>query len=193
MTAQDAVLLTGASGFIGASVMQTLRTAAPRRALIVAGRSIGGATSPIVQRFHLDLTALGFELPKNIGTVLHLAGEKRDAASMWAVNHLGTVRLVEAAARAGARCFVHLSSVGVYGAPRHARVVDEHYQRTPRSIYESSKEAGERAVRERCAALGMRCIVLQPSNVLGVVPGRSYPLLGLVRMIGRGWFRFFGR
>jgi nucleoside-diphosphate-sugar epimerase len=125
--------------------------------------------------------------------VLHLAGEKRDVARMAGVNDVGTARLVDAAARAGARRFVHLSSVGVYGARMHAGVVGENHPHTPQNAYEASKSAGERAVRERCAAQGLACVVLQPSNVVGIVPGAVYPLRGLARMVARGWFRHFGR
>jgi nucleoside-diphosphate-sugar epimerase len=111
---------------------------------------------------------------------------------MDAVNHEGAVRLVEAAARVGVRRFVHLSSVGVYGAAKHSGVVDELHPHAPRNPYEISKDSGERAVRQRCAELGMGCVVLQPSNVLGAARGQNYPLLGLARMIARGWFRYFG-
>lgn len=187
------LVITGARGFIGAAVMHALRAQAPARTIVVAGRTGGSSTAVGGYRhIYLDLSDSAIELPAGISTVLHLAGEKRDVAHMDAVNHIGAVRLVEAAARAGARSFVHLSSVGVYGAPKHAGTVDESHAHTPRNPYEVSKDAGERAVREHCASLGLTCVVLQPSSVIGVVPGRSYPLLGLARMVARGWFRHFG-
>jgi UDP-glucose 4-epimerase len=187
-------LITGARGFIGSALMQALGRGAVARALIAAGRSREGIDPvPGSGWAELDLSASTIDVPAGVETVLHLAGEKRDIARMQAVNVAGSVRLVEAAARAGARRFIHLSSVGVYGAPKHSGRVDERHPRTPKNPYELSKDAGERAVRERCAALGLRCIVLQPGTVLGVVPGRSYPLLGLARMIARGWYRHVGR
>jgi nucleoside-diphosphate-sugar epimerase len=180
------VLVTGASGVIGAAVLPALRRAAGERRVFTAGRDAGCDVT-------LDLTAEELTLPDGIHTVLHLAGEKRDEPLMQRVNHDGAARLADAAARAGVRLFVHLSSVGVYGAPKHAGVVDESRPHAPRNAYERSKDAGERAVRERCAAAAVDCIVLQPSNVLAVLPGRSRPLLGLVRVVARGWFRYFGR
>jgi len=71
-------------------------------------------------------------------------------------------------------------------------VVDELRSHHPINAYERSKDAGERAVRERCAANGMACIVLEPSNVIGWSP-QSRPLLGLMRIVARGWFRYFGQ
>jgi len=189
MTAR-AWLVTGASGFIGAALLRSAD--ASGQPLFVAGRhppAAGDASAP--RWVQLDLSGRSIELPQGIDTVLHLAGEKRAEPRMDEVNHLGAARLVDAAARAGARRFVHLSSVGVYGAPKHAGVVDESRSHQPVNAYERSKDAGERAVRERCAANAMECIVLQPSNVIGWSP-QARPLLGLTRIVAKGWFRYFG-
>jgi len=184
-------LITGASGFIGMAVLKRLH--ADGRALVLAGRREPASALPAhCRHVPLDLEARELALPDGIHAVLHLAGEKREPARMEAVNHLGAARLVDAAARAGARRFVHLSSVGVYGAAKHSGLVDEARAHHPRNAYETSKHAGELAVRERCAALGLACTVLQPSNVIGIVAGRHYPLLGLARMVARGWFRHIG-
>jgi len=184
-------LVTGASGFIGSALLASLR--ASGQPVLAAGRHMPPASDAASLRWiRLDLAGPSIELPAGIDTVLHLAGEKRDESRMDEVNHLGAARLVEAAARAGAKRFIHLSSVGVYGAPPHAGVVDEARPHRPVNAYERSKEAGERAVRERCAANAMECIVLQPSNVIGWSP-QARPLLGLMRIVARGWFRYFGR
>lgn len=190
----NAVLMTGANGFIGSAVLRAWEAASPTRSLVLTSRSGGTQRSPIDHpHLALDLLSECVDLPTGVDTVLHLAGEKRDSSRMCAVNHLGAVRLVEAASRAGATRFVHLSSVGVYGVAKNAGVVNETCRHTPQNAYERSKDAGEQAVRERCAALGLACVVLQPSNVVGVVPGRSLPLLGLARRVAHGGFRYFGR
>jgi len=187
----SAWLVTGASGFIGSALLASLR--ASGQPVLAAGRHTPPARDAASLRWiGLDLAGPSIELPAGIDTVLHLAGEKRDESRMDEVNHLGAARLVDAAAHAGAKRFVHLSSVGVYGAPPHAGVVDEARPHRPVNAYERSKEAGERAVRERCAANAMECIVLQPSNVIGWSP-QARPLLGLMRIVARGWFRYFGR
>lgn len=186
--------MTGASGFIGAAVLHALSLEAPQRTVLLAGRNTHRAMVPRGCRaVFLDLAASDLLVPEGVDTVLNLAGEVHDPSRMQEVNHLGPVRLVEAAARVGAQHFVHLSSVGVYGAPKHAGTVDETCVRKPKNVYEASKNAGELAVRERCAALGLRCTTLQPSTVIGIVAGSRYPLLGLARMVARGWFCYFGR
>ena len=185
----SALLVTGARGFIGSAVLRALATAGSTRVILAGRRSDALALAPGHRAITLDLLDPQLALPEGVHTVLHLAGEKRDTTRMAGVNHIGALRLVEAAARAGVRRFVHLSSVGVYGAPWCAGLVDEHHAHTPRNAYEASKHLGELAVRERCAALGLSCMVLQPSNVLGFVPGHGWPLLGLARTVARGWFR----
>jgi nucleoside-diphosphate-sugar epimerase len=124
--------------------------------------------------------------------VFHIAGEKRDDARMWEVNLEGARRLLEWSARHGVKRFVYLSSVGVYGARKNAGVIQAGAPKHPSNTYESSKSAAEDLVRQKCGEYGMEYVILQPSNVIGWVDGRAYPLLGLMKMIQRGWFTYFG-
>jgi nucleoside-diphosphate-sugar epimerase len=127
--------------------------------------------------------------------VVHIAAEKRDESRMWTVNFDATDRLLHWAARHGARRFVLLSSVGVYGAPLGSGPVTERHLHTPANVYERSKDAAEGRAREFCEREGIECIVLQPSNVIGHHPDGAgvYPLLTLMRAVKKGLvFRFGG-
>lgn len=191
---QPAILVTGGSGFLGSQVLRALQTGnQPRRILAVSrGRqAVAGSMPQPIQHLRLDL-ADEFALPAGVHTIIHIAGEKRDESRMEAVNHHATRRLVEAAQQSGVRRFVFVSSVGVYGARPHAGLVTETFPHVPQNRYEASKDAGENCVREFCARFGMEFVVVQPSNVIGAVPGRSYPLLGLMRMVRQGRFAWFG-
>lgn len=188
------VFVTGGTGFLGGYTLDALRAASPAGRVVITSRQSEGRRnvgSPEI--FPLDLGRSEVLLPQGINTVIHIAGEKRDLTKMSEVNHLGTHRLAEASVRARVRRFVYVSSVGVYGAAPHSGRVDEAFPHTPRNLYESSKDAGERCVREVCESAGMEWVIVQPSNVIGVVPGRSYPLLGLMKMIQRGHFAWFGQ
>lgn len=178
-------LVTGATGSIGKVIIRKLYEVAPELEIMCAGRSSGCSVN-------LDLFSSSIVIPEGVDTVLHLAGEKRNESLMWEVNYEGTRKLVEAAARAGVRRFVYLSSVGVYGARPNSGLVNESFPHTPRNHYEASKDAGERCVREICAGAGMDGIILQPSNVVGIMPGQPRPLLSLMKMIRRGYFTWFG-
>jgi nucleoside-diphosphate-sugar epimerase len=188
----DTWLVTGASGFIGKFVVQTLCATTPGSRIIIAGRREVAIRERGVEYFGLDLLSPSLELPEDIDGVIHLAGNKQDVARMQAINHHGTRRLVEAAERVGVRRFIYVSSVGVYGAPPHSGVITESFPHTPRNPYEISKDEGEACVQEVCGRGGMEHIILQPSNVIGIVSGSSNPLLGLMRTIQRGWLTWFG-
>lgn len=189
------ILVTGATGFLGRHVLRRLVGAPGVGRLVFATR--GGALPRNDDSEQLECAAVDLmqavALPSGIHTVLHIAGEKRDESRMDAVNHQGTRRLVEAAARAGVRRFVYVSSVGGYGAPPHSGWVNESFPHTPRNRYEASKDAGEKSVREICAGADMESVILQPSNVIGLMVGQPGPLLGLMKMVRSGYFTWFGR
>lgn len=188
------VLVTGATGFVGRRVLDALAGRDDVDGVYVATRRAASGQAFPWHGFKcvtLDLS-LDIALPPGVRTVIHLAGEKRDSRRMQEINCDGARRLAEAAARAGTATFVHLSSVGVYGAPYRSGRVDEDFPHRPANPYEISKDRGEAAVLVACRQAGIECIVLQPSNVIGYEPGRSLPLLGLVRAIRRGRLLWFG-
>ncbi len=192
MSTYRSALVTGASGFVGRHFLQRVQAELPALVLYVAGRSAASSGLPgQAKPVNLDLTReIEFEGTPEV--VFHIAGEKRDERQMWEVNLEGTRRLLAWSAAHGVKRFVYLSSVGVYGARKNAGVVEAGAPKHPRNIYESSKSAAEDLVRQKCGEYGMEYVILQPSNVIGWVDGTAYPLLGLMKMIKRGWFTYFG-
>ena len=189
-----AVLLTGASGFIGTEVLARLKSCSDVSRIVLASRAAGrtvAAGGARIESITLDL-ASDIVLPLGIDTVIHLAAEKRNPAAMQVVNAVAPGRLAAAAAAVGVRSVIHLSSVGVYGALWCSGRVVETSPRRPANTYERSKDLGERAVLATCRGHGLDCVVLQPSNVIGYLRGRSHPLLGFVRAIRHGHFVWFG-
>ena len=178
-------LLTGGGGLLGKAIVRVALEVIPSPALLITSRRASG-------ELFMDLDKPDIVFPKEVDVVVHVAGEKRDESRMEAVNHLGTCRLVEAAARSGVRRFVYVSSVGVYGAAPHSGVVTETFPHTPRNRYESTKNAGEICVVECCNRFGMEFLILQPSTVINSVLDFSYPLLTLMKMIKRRRFVWFG-
>jgi dihydroflavonol-4-reductase len=189
------VLVTGAGGLVGSQMARLLISRSDIDGLLLASRRpderLAGDDQK-AQWIKLDLEEHDLSLPSDIDTIVHAAGEKLDSAKMTATNVDGTRRLVQAAARAGVRRFVHISSVGVYGAVPHSGVVDETFVRYPRNQYELSKEKGERCVRQVCEESGMQCFILQPSNVIAVHALAAAPLLGFLRAVRSGRLVRFG-
>lgn len=190
---QPTTLITGASGFLGSQVLRVIQSCEQHRQVLIAtrGQSVVNSEFQTVQNLRMDLLN-DFKLPKDVHTVIHIAGEKQNELLMETVNYYGTRKLIEAAFESGVCRFVYVSSVGVYGAFPHAGLVTEAFPHTPRNLYEKSKDAGEKCVRELCVKFGIEFVVVQPSNVIGIVPGHSYPLLGLMRMVKNGRFTWFG-
>jgi nucleoside-diphosphate-sugar epimerase len=185
------ILVTGGSGFIGAAVVDHLRPVLGIESLLLGGRAaLSGAEAT---GLFLDLAAPEIVLPSGIDTVIHLAGEKTDRAQMNRVNFEAAQKLANAAADAGVKHFIHLSSVGVYGAGHRAGEVCEAAAHHPGNLYEQTKDAGESAVRESCRIRGLRCVILQPTNVIGLPRGTQRPLLSLMRAVSRGRYRHIGR
>ncbi|CAA9491478.1 MAG: hypothetical protein AVDCRST_MAG17-791 [uncultured Solirubrobacterales bacterium] len=110
------ILLTGASGTVGAAVLRRLLAAGrPVRCLVRDPREIG----PERVRVQLVLGDLGApnsfrHAMRGVDHVVHLATVTRDArgASIEELNALATLRLLRAAEAAGVERFVFLSSLG---------------------------------------------------------------------------------
>jgi nucleoside-diphosphate-sugar epimerase len=124
--------------------------------------------------------------------VVHVAAVYRTAGHPDAyyrdVNVGGTERLLEAAAQAGVRRFVHTSTVGVHGDVRNPPA-DESAPIAPGDIYQATKaEAEARALafhRER----GLPVTVVRPGAIYG--PGERR-FLKLFRAVARGRYAVVG-
>jgi nucleoside-diphosphate-sugar epimerase len=102
--------------------------------------------------------------------VFHAAAHVGDwgpPATFVAVNVAGTRRVVEAAARAGARRLVHLSSTAVYGRPDHGRITEAWPVRRSGQPYDDTKVDAERVAFTRGAELGLEVTAIRPPVIYG--------------------------
>lgn len=140
-------------------------------------------------------------LTRNALAVVHLAGlahrplaadaperDRRQAAlrELRRVNVVATSRLARAAARAGVRDFVFVSSVKAVGERSGEAALDEAAPPRPEDCYGWAKRAAERHL-ERLADAepAMRICVLRPPLVYG--PGVKGNFAQLQRVVERGW------
>src|SRR5580658_7032672 len=150
------VLVTGCSGFVGRTCCEVLT---------VAGYSVLGATRSDSQRLAAvtDTVAVGeirgdtdwSEALDDVDFVVHLAARAHvlndaleNAGLYDETNALGTRRLAEAAAAAGVRRFVYLSSVKVNGEVTTTRPFTAADEPRPVDSYGRSKWLGEKALLE---------------------------------------------
>jgi nucleoside-diphosphate-sugar epimerase len=103
-----------------------------------------------------------------------------------AVNVAGTRRVVEAAARGGARRFVHLSSTAVYGRPDRGQVTETWPVRRSGQSYDDTKVDAERIAFERGKALGLEVAAIRPPVIYGPYDRNFMPRA--VKMLRAGRF-----
>lgn len=115
------ILITGASGYLGARVLNLLRL---KHEVCAVVRRREGPPLENVTYFEIDLSRSWSqqELPASVDGVVHLA-QARDyrrfpgkAAEIFGVNLASTASLLDYAHRAGAQSFILASTGGVYGS-----------------------------------------------------------------------------
>jgi dihydroflavonol-4-reductase len=188
------IALTGATGYTGSRLLSTLLSRGDDvRALARASATRPpGDGSVVWVEGDLREAAAARRLVEGADAVIHVAAVYRTAGHPDAyyrdVNVGGTERLLEAAARAGVRRFVHASTVGVHGDVRNPPA-DESSPIAPGDIYQATKaEAEARALafhRER----GLPVAVVRPGAIYG--PGERR-LLKLFRAVARGRYAVVG-
>lgn len=185
-------LITGAYGFLGREVCRQFAALPQSKAKVfVATRDPARKSVSGFQPVNLDVRRQ-IDLEIRPGLIIHVAGEKADTKSMAATNIEGTRRLLEWAIPRGLQTFIHVSSVGSYGAAENSGPVTEDAPQHPCNEYERTKSASEAIVRELCRKAGVRYCIMQPSNVFGWVDGPRKPLLSFIRAVSVGRFRFIG-
>jgi nucleoside-diphosphate-sugar epimerase len=169
-----AVLVSGASGFIGRAACAEF---ARRGWRVVPGSRASGSLEH------------GWPM-QDVGVVVHLAGIAHELGGQNAealyleLNCRATERIARAAARAGVRRFVFMSSIKVNG---ERTPIDRPFRAddapAPQDRYARSKWEAERALARVAADTGLEVVVLRPPLVYG--PGVRANFLRLLRLVDR--------
>ncbi len=175
------LLVTGATGFLGRAAIAAFADdghavrAAVRRAPLPPLRD----DVEVVQ--HPDLVETFDWRPLLIGvdTIIHCAGIERSSGirptAYDLVNHQATARLAGAAAQAGIRHFIYVSSLSAQNGPAADHALTERDAAAPADVQGRSKLAAEEAVR----ASGVPFTILRLVPVYG--PGMTGGLAFLLR------------
>jgi nucleoside-diphosphate-sugar epimerase len=171
-------LVTGGAGFIGSHLVEELlRGGASVRVL----DNFSSGKRENLEAFHGDLEILEGDLRdveavkaalRDVELVFHLAAfisvpqSMVDPEECFAVNVAGTVKLLEAARRAGVHKIVLSSSTAVYGNPDKFPTDEEAPQR-PLSPYALSKQVNELYARLYTHTFNLPVTALRYFNVYG--------------------------
>jgi UDP-glucose 4-epimerase len=185
------ILVTGAGGFIGRALCPAL-AARGHRVLAglrddppAAGRPVAGVAPHVI-----GTVAPGRDWGQQlagIDAVVHLAqrAHRRGAAAEFGGEPEAAASLARAAAGAGVRSFLYMSSIKAMGdATPPGRPFRADDCPRPEDAYGRAKLATERALREVAAATGLGLAILRPPLVYG--PGVGGNFRALLRLAGSG-------
>lgn len=162
----DRVFITGANGFIGRALANRLRELGAD----VTGVDLHPDPANGVVEGSTTQPEAWAEALAGVDTVIHTAAIVSNAASLddaWTVNVLGTRRVLAAAAAAGVRRFVHISSIMAYGFD-YPDGVDETYPvRVCGYSYPDTRVNSEAVVLTAHAAGEIDCTIVRPGDVYG--------------------------
>ena len=191
----DAILVTGANGFVGSDLTRRINLAGAE--VIAASRSIKDLTDVTVQRFSvpvIDGNTHWKAVLKGVKTVVHTAARvhvlQEVSNDPWAefrtVNVEGALRLARVAAKVGVKRFVFLSSIGVHGLATAANErFTESSEPKPHNAYALSKWEAEQGLMQIAAETGLEVVIIRPPLVYGCnAPGNFGSLM---RAVQRGW------
>ncbi len=144
------ILITGATGFLGGSIVGKIAEKRKDIRILAIDYENAGRVYPEFDVVKGDITRKETlsGVGRDVDTVVHLAGlvsySKKKRDNLMLINHEGTKNLLEECKNAGR--FVFSSSVSVYGEIAPGEKADEDYQRNPINAYGLSKLMAEQEV-----------------------------------------------
>lgn len=154
-------VVTGAAGFIGSTLVAALREQGHEvRGLDIAGTDICADIASPGQWMDLG----------DVDVVVHTAamvGMPSQAEQFWRVNTLGTRHVLDAARSSGARRFVLLSSVTVFGNDFPDGVTEAYPTRPTGVPYADTKIAAEHLCLDEHIRSGIEVTIVRPGDVYG--------------------------
>ena len=189
------VLITGANGFIGSHLVDSLLSLDCNvHCLIRKSSNLRWLSSPKIQFHFVDLADPDFKIPDlpSIDYLFHCAGltKARSRKEYFDINSTVCSSLYEQCMnyKDSIKGIVHLSSLAAAGPGKDGQLVDEATALNPITFYGQSKRAGEEVALKYSASLPIK--VIRPPVVYGPREENLYTFFKLVK---KGWGLQIGR
>ncbi|PJI29643.1 NAD-dependent epimerase/dehydratase family protein [Acinetobacter pseudolwoffii] len=179
------VLITGATGFVGQSLIQNLNKSYDVIALIRAQSRLLPST---VQQLVAN-NVFEADFPNDVEIIIHLAGRAHilneqttdPLAEFRKVNVEGTLQLARQALDKKVKRFIFMSSIGVNGSVTSQQPFTEDTSPQPHADYALSKLEAEEALKKLFAGSDIELVIIRPPLVYAAhAPGNFARLLKLV-------------
>ena len=167
------ILVTGGCGYVGSVLVPKLLEAGHEvtvEDLMWFGRHLESHAQLTVRKWDFRDVHI---LRGDLDAVIHLAAVANDPSGdlnpklTWETNALGSMRLADAAAKAGVKQFIYASSGSVYGVSDAPKVTEE-TPLVPISDYNKTKAVAERCVLSYSDQMAVQ--VIRPATVCGFSP-----------------------
>ena len=186
------VLITGASGFVGAAVRTALRERGWQLRLVTRSAACPRPEAhETIIAADLCTPASWGDMLQGVDCVIHLAARTHqthdtaaDPLAEYRINVQATHTLAQAAVAAGVQRFVFASSIKVNGEATTGKPYSEADAPCPEDHYGITKREAEHALRVVAASSSMQTVILRPPLMYG--PGVKGNFLTLVRAVARG-------
>ncbi len=180
----EKVLITGANGFIGNTLMRYYKT----QKVPVVGIDLIGNDDDIVQGDIANPKTIS-HLLESCDVVVHTAALVSNSiadSDMWRVNVLATRNLIAAAEKYKVRRFVQLSSIVAYGNAAEGELDEDQPVHADGGSYVLTKLASEHTVLAAQARSSLELVIIRPGDVYG--PGSRPWIILPLEAINKGQF-----
>jgi nucleoside-diphosphate-sugar epimerase len=180
----EKVLITGANGFIGNTLMRYYKT----QKVPVVGIDLIGNDDDIVQGDIANPETIS-HLLESCDVVVHTAALVSNSiadSDMWRVNVLATHNLIAAAEKYKVRRFVQLSSIVAYGNAAEGELDEDQPVHADGGSYVLTKLASEHTVLAAQARSSLELVIIRPGDVYG--PGSRPWIILPLEAINKGQF-----